>query len=138
MKKLLRSLCVLSLALFVSNAAWSEDASKQNQNQSQKIRLLIFGNSFSNNSTTHLLELAREGKKDLVFLNLVKGGCSLQEDAAAVKAAQTAPDSPQSRFFSQGGNAPRVGPAGGKKVNALEAIKAGPWDYVSIQQYSLL
>ena len=133
MKKLLRSLCVLSLALFVSNAAWAQDASNQNQ----KVRLLIFGNSFSNNSTTHLLELAKEGKKDLVFLNLVKGGCSLQEDAAAVKAAQTAPDSPQARFFSQGGNAPKVGPAG-KKVNALEAIQAGPWDYVSIQQYSLI
>lgn len=135
MKKLFRPLFVLSFSLFVSTAARSQEASLQNQ--SPKIRLLIFGNSFSNNSTTHLLELAKEGKKDLVFLNLVKGGCSLQEDANAVKAAETAPDSPQARFFTQGGNAPRLAPAG-KKVNAVEAIQAGPWDYVSIQQYSLL
>jgi len=135
MKNLLRPLCVFSLALSASTAAWSQDTSTPKQ--SPKVRLLIFGNSFSNNSTTHLLELAKEGKKDLVFLNLVKGGCSLQEDASAVKAAETAPDSPQARFFTQGGNAPRVAPAG-KKVNVLEAIQAGPWDYVSIQQYSLL
>ena len=131
MNKLLRKLCVLSLTVVLSSAAWAEAG------PNQKVRLLIFGNSFSADSTSHLSELAKEGKKDLVFLNLVKGGCSLKENAEAVIAAQTDPESTKARFYSQGGNAPRLAPAG-KKVNALEAVQAGPWDYVSIQQYSLI
>ncbi len=131
MTKLLRNLCVISLPFVFSTAAWAEASPKP------KVRLLIFGNSFSNNSTTHLAELAKEGKKDLVFLNLIKGGCSLKEHAEAVKAAQTDPESAKARFYAEGGNAPHVAPSG-IKVNALEAIQAGPWDYVSIQQYSLL
>ena len=131
MNKFLRNLCVLSLAIVFTNAAWSQDG------PTQKVRLLIFGNSFSANSTTHLLELAKEGNKDLVFLNLVKGGCSLKEHAEAVKAVQADPESAQARFYFQGGNAPKASPSG-KKVNVLEALQAGPWDYISIHQYSLL
>ena len=131
MKRFLRKLCLLPQVIVLTTAALAQDGT------TQKARVLIFGNSFSANSTTHLLELAKEGKKDLVLLNLVKGGCSLQEHAAAVRAAQTDPESPQARFYFQGGNVPRVS-AEKKKANALEAIHAGPWDFISIQQYSLL
>lgn len=131
MNRLFRKLCLLSQLILLTTGAWAEEGA------TQKARVLIFGNSFSVNSTTYLFELVQEGNKDLVLLNLVKGGCSLQEHAAAVKAAHTDPESPQSRFYLQGGNVPRVSPEK-RKVNAIEAIQAGSWDYISIQQYSLL
>lgn len=130
MKTPFRKLCVIALAVLFSIPACAESG------PSQKARLLIFGNSFSGDSTSHLLELAKEGNKDLVFLNLMKGGCSLKEHTEAVKAALTDPESNQARFYKHGGNVPSPAPAG-KKVNALEAIQAAPWDYVSIHQYSL-
>jgi len=129
MKPLLRALCTLSVVAAFSQAA--EPA------PNQKVRLLIFGNSFTGNSTSYLADLAKEGHKDLVFLNMIKGGCSLREHSEAVKAAQTDPDSAKARFYSQAGNAPRLAPPG-KKINVNEALQAGPWDYVSIHQYSLL
>lgn len=102
---------------------------------SKPVRLLIFGNSFSNNSTKHLAALAKEGGKNLSFLNLVKGGCSLEEHAAAIKAAEVNPESAQARFYMPRGNAAERF-ASKKKINVTEAMQAGPWDYVSIQQYS--
>jgi hypothetical protein len=99
-------------------------------------RVLIFGNSFSGNSTKHLAALSKEGGKKLYLLDLFKSGCSLEEHAAAIKAADTDPESPQARFYIPRGNA-REKFAPKKKINAMEAIQAGPWDYVSIQQYSV-
>jgi hypothetical protein len=120
-------------ALFVALGPLSLPA----QNAASKpVRVLIFGNSFSGNSTRHLAALAKEGGKNLTFLNLVKGGCSLEEHAAAIKAAETDPESPKARFYMPRGNAGERF-ASKKKINVLEAIQAGSWDYVSIQQYSL-
>jgi len=127
------SLKLLSIALAI---VWGQTPTWTHAEPKNDARLLIFGNSFSGNSTRHLAALAKEGSKNLYFLNLIKGGCSLQQHATAVKAALTAPESPEAKFYSPGGTAKEKFP-NVKRINALEGIKAGPWDYVSIQQYSL-
>jgi hypothetical protein len=126
----------LKLFLVVLLAGWGTTPLWSQTEGKNEVRLLIFGNSFSGNSTKHLSALAKEGGKNLYFLNLVKGGCSLQEHATAIKTAATDPESPKAKFYMAWGTAAGKFPKG-KKINALEGIQAGPWDYVSIQQYSL-
>lgn len=127
----LKLLAVAFAIIWGQIPTWSQAEPKKDA------RLLIFGNSFSGNSTKHLAALAKEGNKTLYFLNLIKGGCSLQQHATAVKAAETAPESPEAKFYSPGGTAKEKFP-NVKRINAVEGIGAGPWDYVSIQQYSLI
>jgi hypothetical protein len=132
MKSTSLKLLAVALAILCGQASlWSQAEPKKDA------RLLIFGNSFSGNSTKHLTALAKEGGKNLYFLNLIKGGCSLQQHAGAIKAALTAPESTEAKFYSPGGTAKEKFP-NVKRINAIEGIDAGPWDYVSIQQYSLI
>lgn len=126
----------LAVLLVAALAVLGPASATAGEAPSDSARVLIFGNSFSGNSTKHLPALAKEGGKQLHLLDLFKSGCSLEEHANAIKAAATDPDSPKARFYIPRGNA-REQFAPKKKINALEAIQAGPWDYVSIQQFSV-
>jgi hypothetical protein len=87
------------------------------------LRLFVVGNSFSNNATRYLPDLAKEGGHDLILATAMTGGCSFDRHWAAVDAFVANPDDPKAKIY------------GGKSLH--ERIGSGPWDVITIQQYSL-
>ncbi len=87
------------------------------------LRLFTVGNSFSQNATRFLPQLAQEGGHELIIGRAVKGGCSFQQHWDAVEAWRENPDDPKAKIY---GN------------NSLhEQFGTEPWDVITVQQYSL-
>ena len=87
------------------------------------VRVFCLGNSFSGNATRYLKDLAAAGGQTLVLKQVTPGGYSLAQytkvietiEAADEKAALTAPADGVRQFLGE-----------------------GPWDVVTIQQYSFI
>lgn len=86
------------------------------------LRLFTVGNSFSNNATHYLPELAKAGGHELIIGKAVKGGCSFQQHWDAVEAWRTNPEDPKAKIYS------------GKSLR--DQLGTGAWDVITIQQYS--
>ena len=87
------------------------------------VRVFAVGNSFSQNATTFLREIAEAGGHELVLGTAQTGGCSLERHWKAAEAELTQPGSKEAKIY------------GGKSL--VENISKGTWDVVTIQQYSL-
>lgn len=90
------------------------------------VRVLTIGNSFSDNATEYLPQLAKAGGKQLVLAKASLGGCSLERHARLARAAQDDPESALGRAYGQAG----------AKFILLEALRRDKWDVVTIQQFS--
>lgn len=88
------------------------------------LRLFVVGNSFSNNATHYLPELAKSGGHELIMAKAEAGGCSFARHWAAVEASLVNPNSAEARIYG-----------GGKSL--AQHMGAGAWDVITIQQYSL-
>jgi hypothetical protein len=86
--------------------------------ESQTVRLLTIGNSFSANATHYLKDLAKAGGHTLVHNSLVIGGASLQVHADKTKAEGKA------LLYTNG-------------RDLIGNLTADKWDYVTIQQASI-
>jgi len=80
------------------------------------LRLLLIGNSFSQNATRYLQELAKEGKHPLIIGRAEIGGCSLQQHWDLNRSTSEKPYK-------------------GKSLKAI--LSEQKWDIVSIQQNSM-
>lgn len=91
-------------------------------NAQQTLRVLLIGNSFSQNASRFLPQIAKEGGVDLVFGHAEMGGCSLKRhwDSVLVNNADTT----KGKAY------------GGKSLRQL--LSTQKWDVVTMQQYSLL
>ena len=90
------------------------------------IRLLTIGNSFSENASTYLPQLAAaDGTVDFDIHRASLGGCTLEKHWNL--AEYTRQDSGYKPYTLQ----PGAGP-----VNLQEALAAQPWDFVTLQQAS--
>jgi hypothetical protein len=87
------------------------------------LRLFSVGNSFSNNATRLLPELAKSGGHELIIGRAVTGGCSFERHWNAVEAFLANPDDPKGRIYS------------GKSL--WDNIRTDTWDVITVQQYSL-
>src|SRR5687768_18611640 len=87
------------------------------------LRLFVVGNSFSNNATKYLPELAKEGGHELITARAMTGGCSFERHWKAVEAWHGNPEDPKAKIYS------------GKSLEEL--ITKGTWDVITFQQYSL-
>ncbi|TDE12158.1 DUF4886 domain-containing protein [Dyadobacter psychrotolerans] len=87
------------------------------------LRLFLIGNSFSQNATRYLPQLATEGGHPLKIGRAELGGCSLQRHWEIAEAAEKNPDDPKGKAY------------GGKSLRQL--LSAGTWDVVTIQQNSM-
>lgn len=87
------------------------------------LRLFVVGNSFSNNATRFLPELAKDGGHELIMGKAQTGGCSFARHWNAVEAFLANPDDVKGKIY------------GGKSLH--EHIGEGPWDVITFQQYSL-
>jgi hypothetical protein len=87
------------------------------------LRLFTVGNSFSNNATRFLPELAKAGGHELILGKAQTGGCSFERHWNAVEAYLADPQDPKGKIY------------GGKSL--FENISRGNWDVITVQQYSL-
>ncbi len=87
------------------------------------LRLFTVGNSFSENMTRCLPQLAQEGGHELIIGKAIKGGCSFQQHWDAVEAWRANPDDPKAKIY--------------KDKSLQENLGTAPWDIITVQQYSL-
>ena len=87
------------------------------------MRLFVIGNSFSQNATRYLPQLASEGGHPLKIGRAELGGCSLQRHWEIAEAAEKNPEDPKGKAYN------------GKSLRAL--LSVGKWDVVTIQQNSM-
>jgi hypothetical protein len=106
---------VFKLLMLICIQTFAQDGNKT-------LRVFLIGNSFSQNATRYLPDLAKEGGHQLELGRAELGGCSLQRhwDSVAVNLRDTA----------------RGKAYGGRSLKEL--LSQGKWDIVTIQQYSLL
>jgi hypothetical protein len=93
------------------------------QSPADTLHLFLIGNSFSQNATRYLPQMAAEGGHPLVIQRAELGGCSLKrhwEHAAAAEADSLDP---------------KGKPYKGKSLKML--LAEGTWDIITLQQYSL-
>lgn len=87
------------------------------------VRLLTIGNSFSQNATRFLGDLARSKGDTLVQRSANVGGASLELHWSKVEAFEADPQDKRGRYVT------------GKSLR--EELDSGPWDVVTIQQASI-
>jgi hypothetical protein len=104
---------LLGLALF-----WCASAAV-----ARPLRLFVVGNSFSNNATRFLPELAKAGGHEIVLARASTGGCSLERHWNALAADLADPEDPKGKIYS------------GKSLR--QNLGTDAWDIITIQQYSL-
>lgn len=105
-------LWILALGLVVAPAA------------ARTLRLFVVGNSFSNNATRYLPDLAKAGGHELIMAKAATGGCSLERHWNALAADLADPADPKGKIYA------------GKSLR--ENLGAGPWEVITLQQYSML
>jgi hypothetical protein len=95
---------------------------KAQQLEARSIKVLLIGNSFSQNATRYLPQMAKEAQIDLVLGHAEMGGCSLKRhwDSVVVNNA----DSTRGLAYN------------GRSLRQL--LRSQKWDVVTLQQYSLL
>lgn len=96
----------------------------------ETIKLLTIGNSFADDSTFYLRDIAKASGKEVILFRANLGGHSLKQHADYLKAYEANPNDPK----GQNGRVYR-GP-GKEKLSLVEALQSDAWDYVTIQQVS--
>ena len=94
------------------------------QARKDTLRLFIIGNSFSQNASAFLPQMAKEKGKTLIIGRAELGGHSLEQHWNYVEKAEANADDPAGK------------PYNGKSLKML--LGQGKWDIVTIQQYSYL
>jgi hypothetical protein len=98
-----------------------------------ELKLMHIGNSFSQNSTQYLPELAKAGGKKITIFAAVKGGCSLQCHADLLQLAQQNKPEGSGYGIAQDRQSAEGAMQG---VSLSDALKAEPWDIITVQQGS--
>lgn len=88
------------------------------------IKILAIGNSFSQDATVYLHDIAKAAGKDVKVVNLYIGGCSLETHWNNIIA--------DAALYDYELN----GQATGRKISIKQALQEEAWDYVTLQQVS--
>lgn len=124
-----------SLAVLAPLAASANDAAAGNAS-GQPLKVLHIGNSFSNDATTYLPELAKAGGKDLLVAGATIGGCTLERHARHLAEAK-AGDPKGSAYTTNYARHKALNLKTGRGTFTLpEALEAQEWNVVTIQQAS--
>lgn len=94
--------------------------------EKQQMKILAIGNSFSQDATAYLYDIAKAAEIDMKVVNLYIGGCSLERHWNNVLA-----DAKEYVYELNGHPT-------GKQVSIQEALQEERWDYVTLQQVSNL
>jgi hypothetical protein len=88
------------------------------------IKILAIGNSFSEDATAYLYDIAKAGNTEIKVVNLYIGGCSLETHWKNIEADEAAYDYQLNGQYS------------GRKISIKNALLEEAWDYVTLQQVS--
>ncbi len=111
--------------LFISCGTQDQKTQSNQKGVDDSLKVLAIGNSFSNNATKFLNELAVDGNKKLRLSRASIGGASLQRHWDALQIFKNYPDSSKGRPYS--------------KNRSLDDFLVGnQYDIVTIQQVSIL
>ena len=119
-KNFRRVACAVWLMLFGAVCANSVSAGDRDVDT---LRVLLIGNSFSQNASTYLPRLAEEGGHVLILGHAEIGGCPLEKHWRLAQLYEKDPDNPAGRPYK-----------GKKSLRML--LTEGTWDVVTMQQYS--
>ena len=96
-------------------------------NKDGVLKVLAIGNSFSQDATHLLAEIAKQEGTEIVLGNLVRGACSL-----ATHASNTVSNAAAYSFFKSNGGEWNVQ----KESTMLDGITSEDWDVITLQQVS--
>lgn len=88
------------------------------------LKILAIGNSFSQDATAYLYDIAKADKLEIKVVNLYIGGCSLETHWKNIESDAAAYD-----YELNGQHT-------GRKISIKEALLEEDWDYVTLQQVS--
>ena len=88
------------------------------------MKVLSIGNSFSEDAQRYLSRLAKDNGEDLLTVNLMIGGCSLETHYQMMKSAEN-------KYMLEVN-----GSATGIWVNMPQVVKSTKWDVITLQQAS--
>jgi len=97
--------------------------------------VLTIGNSFADNATAYLPDLAKAGGKNLILFRANIGGASLERHAFHLAKAEANSNDPEGRPY-RGRPDPKTGAA--RDFSLPEALSCQAWDFVTLQQVSQL
>lgn len=99
------------------------------------LAVLTIGNSFADDATAFLPEMAKAGGKELVIFRANLGGATMERHATHLRAFTADPNDPKGKPYRN-----RVHPKTGERqdFSLPEALEAYAWDVVTIQQVSHL
>ena len=125
MKRMIRNdaaICFLIFSfLLLAPTAWAQP---KQRTATDTLRLFLIGNSFSQNASRYLPDLAKEGKHPLKIGRAELGGCPMERHWKHAAAAEANPADSNGK------------PYGGKSLRML--LSEDKWDIVTIQQASVL
>lgn len=101
----------------------------------EPLKVLTVGNSFANNATSFLGEIAQSESHPILIGRANLGGASFERHAKALEAFEKNPSDPAGRPYSSNFFPPRKDD---KKYSLPELLQAERWDIVTIQQVSNL
>jgi hypothetical protein len=88
------------------------------------IKILAIGNSFSQDATAYLYDIAKAGNVEIKVVNLYIGGCSLETHWRNIESDEDAYDYELNGQYL------------GRKISIKDALQEEAWDYVTLQQVS--
>ncbi|MDT3402055.1 DUF4886 domain-containing protein [Mucilaginibacter terrae] len=110
---------VLVVTGLVSNAQTGSISSKKT------LRVLLIGNSFSQNASTFLPQIAKDDGNNIVFGHAELPGCPLQRHWQLAELNSAEPENPKGKPYE-----------GDKSLRML--LSDSEWDVITMQQYSML
>ena len=122
-KKLLICFLFYPVLLFLAIPVIAQPSQGASLDENNKaLRILVIGNSFSENATSYLPQLAEEGGHQISIQKAQIGGGSLKMHWDALSIAESNPDNPKGK------------PYRGKSLKML--LMMGEYDFISLQQVS--
>jgi hypothetical protein len=97
-------------------------------------KVLTIGNSFADDATAFLPQIAGSTGRKLTLFRANLGGCSLERHARHLRSALANPSGAEGSPYRN--DAKVLGISGKDKVSLPEALAAVEWDFVTIQQVS--
>lgn len=112
-------------------AGCSHATSRTSLQQPATVRLMIIGNSFSQQGSSYLPRMAKAAGHTLIVGRAELGGCTLERHWNAAEAYETNPEDPEGKPYKL------RQPDGTTRNHSLrELLESKPWDYVTLQQAS--
>ncbi|OGV41628.1 MAG: hypothetical protein A2X48_13495 [Lentisphaerae bacterium GWF2_49_21] len=112
------------MAIQLCTTAADAPAAKPAQPGGKTIKILLIGNSFSQNATEYLPKLVESQGNSLILGHAELGGCSLEKHWGMVEKFEANPADKESKYYN--------------KKSLKEMLEGDKWDIVTMQQHSWL